>query len=384
MGFALCSSRDYTAGATEAKVLCESVAKVNELKANEIEAANRAEATALLIRAGYRVYRPEADCYGEDLVVRSPSGELCAVQLKARPTVDKKRYGEGTLWMLFPDPNSIAALGRKWFLLPHGKLYEWVKAKHGHTPKWNETWSYPTISKELGGFLEQYTVIPRRSGACATSPGPRSRGGAGTSDAGIRRTEPRRESLDRRTLDQQRTQLVRASMWRPPLGAAYLASKGTYWFIPGGKIRELARRGKALGTSGGKADDAYAIEVGRGSMYLRLTWAVWAVAAALIHTMGYLQCPIGAVPRQAGRRSSQRIRPQSEASRHHKTKWGRVLSPLTPPPNVFPGSSAGVASHQIKLRQGSVADLQLNQSSSRTHIDHPSHRAYCTFFLRKG
>jgi hypothetical protein len=37
-----------------------------KLTANEIEAANRAEATALLIRVGYRVYRPEADCYGED------------------------------------------------------------------------------------------------------------------------------------------------------------------------------------------------------------------------------------------------------------------------------------------------------------------------------
>jgi len=31
------------------------------LSANEIEASNRAEAAAMLIRAGYRVYRPEAD-----------------------------------------------------------------------------------------------------------------------------------------------------------------------------------------------------------------------------------------------------------------------------------------------------------------------------------
>ena len=35
---------------------------------NEIEAANRAEVTAILIRAGYRVYRPDADVSGEDLV----------------------------------------------------------------------------------------------------------------------------------------------------------------------------------------------------------------------------------------------------------------------------------------------------------------------------
>src|SRR5881396_3754081 len=69
---------------------------------NEIEAANRAEATALLIRVGYRVYRPEADCYGEDLVLRTPSGKLRAVQLKSRMTVDRHKYGGTSLWMLFP------------------------------------------------------------------------------------------------------------------------------------------------------------------------------------------------------------------------------------------------------------------------------------------
>lgn len=59
---------------------------LSTLSSKEVEAANRAEATALLIRAGYRVYRPEADCYGEDLVVRTPSGGLLPVQLKSRPT----------------------------------------------------------------------------------------------------------------------------------------------------------------------------------------------------------------------------------------------------------------------------------------------------------
>ena len=39
----------------------------NGITDNELEAANRAEAMVLLIRAGYRVYRPEADAYGEDL-----------------------------------------------------------------------------------------------------------------------------------------------------------------------------------------------------------------------------------------------------------------------------------------------------------------------------
>src|SRR5216684_1055687 len=57
------------------------------LTSNELEAANRAEATALLIRAGYRVYRPEADGYGEDLVVRTPSGD------PSRSGPDRPRVG---------------------------------------------------------------------------------------------------------------------------------------------------------------------------------------------------------------------------------------------------------------------------------------------------
>jgi hypothetical protein len=132
---------------------------MEKLTSNEIEAANRAEATALLIRAGYRVYRPEADCYGEDLVPRTPDGELRAVQLKGRPTVDWNKYGKDkSIWMLFPGPKSGAAVNGDGFLVPHNVFYKWVQATHGHTPKWNEAWSYPGISKELGEFLEKFTL----------------------------------------------------------------------------------------------------------------------------------------------------------------------------------------------------------------------------------
>lgn len=133
------------------------------LTSNEIEAANLAEATALLIRAGFRVYRPEADCDGEDLILREnrkPSGKLLVVQLKSRPTVNRKKYGGRSLWMLFPDPKSNTALDRKWFLVPHDRLYEEMKRWHEHTAKWNETWSEKRVSKKLGLFLKKFTVIP--------------------------------------------------------------------------------------------------------------------------------------------------------------------------------------------------------------------------------
>ena len=125
-----------------------------QLKSNETEAANRAEATALLIRAGFRVYRPEADAYGEDLVIRTPNGELQPVQLKSRPTVNQSLYAG--LWMLFPNPNKPVH-AREWYLVEHRKLFEWVKAKHGHAPKWNDAWSYPHASAALLTFLEPHS-----------------------------------------------------------------------------------------------------------------------------------------------------------------------------------------------------------------------------------
>jgi hypothetical protein len=133
----------------------------SRLTSNEVEAANRAEATALLIREGYRVYRPEADCYGEDLVLRTPAGELLAVQLKSRPTVDGKRYGGGPIWMLFPDPKGKA--GRAWFLVPHKELYGWFETRHGRANKWDGTWSDPHVSRDLRSFLARYLLNRART-----------------------------------------------------------------------------------------------------------------------------------------------------------------------------------------------------------------------------
>lgn len=125
----------------------------HKLTSREIEAANRAEATALLIRAGFRVYRPEADVHGEDLVVREPGGKLSAVQLKGRPTVEWERYGGRQILMLFPDPDPPGA-HRDWFLVGHDEFFKWVEKKHGASPKWDGSWSYPKIGKELRAFLE--------------------------------------------------------------------------------------------------------------------------------------------------------------------------------------------------------------------------------------
>ena len=127
-----------------------------ELSSNEREAANRAEVTALLIRSGYRVYRPEADVHGEDLVLRAPSGDLLPVQLKGRPTVDWPRYGGKSIWMLFPDPQG--AIGRSWYLVPHDEFFNWVKNRHGRAPKWKDFWSDSYLSRDMTEFLERFRI----------------------------------------------------------------------------------------------------------------------------------------------------------------------------------------------------------------------------------
>lgn len=133
------------------------------LKSSEIEGANRAEATALLIRAGYRVYRPEADVSGEDLVVRTPQGELRAVQMKGRPTVDWRRYGGLNVWMLFPDPGACQP-GRPWFLVPHDDLFAWMEERHGAAPGWNSAWSDPSLSVALRASLDPFILSCAKSG----------------------------------------------------------------------------------------------------------------------------------------------------------------------------------------------------------------------------
>jgi hypothetical protein len=140
---------------------------------NEIEAANRAEVTAILIHAGYRVYRPEADVFGEDLVIRIPEGELRSVQMKARPLVHWKLYGGKDMWMLFPDPADVIP-GRPWFFIKHDELFNWYKDRHGAAPGWVQRhkagkaeWSEKGLGVELRKFLQPFmlrTIVASHKG----------------------------------------------------------------------------------------------------------------------------------------------------------------------------------------------------------------------------
>lgn len=126
---------------------------------NLLEAANRAEATALLIRSNYRVYRPEADTQGEDLVVRRPNGDLIAVQQKGRVHVERDKYGGKNIWMLFPSRPFDPQLAREWFLIPHDELFNYLAQHHGHAPTWaGGKWTIRSPTQHLRNYLEPFRV----------------------------------------------------------------------------------------------------------------------------------------------------------------------------------------------------------------------------------
>ena len=125
-----------------------------------IEAANCAEVTALLIRCGYRVYRPEADIESEDLVLRLPDGTLGAAQLKPRIYVDQPRYGGLELCMLFPVGPFTPVAPRPWFLVPHDPLFLKVERWHGGTPKWTGWWHAARPGPGLRDYLAPLQIWP--------------------------------------------------------------------------------------------------------------------------------------------------------------------------------------------------------------------------------
>jgi hypothetical protein len=131
----------------------------NEITDNELEAANRAEAMVLLIRAGYRVYRPEADAYGEDLILRTPTGKLRAVQLKGRMTVNRTKFGHKSLWMLFPNTTFRADVRRDWYLVPHDELYEMLKKRHGMAPSFSKEWHCRSVPAADRKHLKKFLIV---------------------------------------------------------------------------------------------------------------------------------------------------------------------------------------------------------------------------------
>jgi len=124
------------------------------------EASNLAEVTAVLLSRGFMLYRPEADVGGVDFLLRTPEGRFLKCQLKGRAYIEKNKYGDRDIWMVFPGKGN--AFEREWYLIPHDTLYRILKEKHGEAPQWvhpthGEYWHTP-VSKDLAEQLSVYAV----------------------------------------------------------------------------------------------------------------------------------------------------------------------------------------------------------------------------------
>jgi hypothetical protein len=136
-------------------------ADANRLSGAAEEAANRAEVTAILIRLGYGVYRPEFDWNGEDLIVKmSNNKSFRVVQLKSRAFVDEKRYSNKKIWMLFPSGPFSRSEERTWYLIPHDKLFKYTDERYGHGAGWKKhrNWSYKSLPQETREFLRPWIL----------------------------------------------------------------------------------------------------------------------------------------------------------------------------------------------------------------------------------
>ena len=124
------------------------------------EASNLAEVTALLLGRGFMLYRPEADVGGVDFLLRTPEQRILKCQLKGRAYIEKNKYGDRDIWMVFPGKGD--AFEREWYLVPHDTLYAILKQEHGSAPQWEhpsygEYWHTP-VSKNLAKELSEYAV----------------------------------------------------------------------------------------------------------------------------------------------------------------------------------------------------------------------------------
>ena len=135
--------------ARNARNLRNAIRRENDLK----------DVTELLTRKGYEVHPPR-EIHGLRFLVKSPDRKYLECQFKRRAFVQWETLGNDELYMIFPGKDEAGS--REWYLVPHDKLFEILKASHGHAPKWNnpklgEIWHCP-VSNHLAEILEEYAI----------------------------------------------------------------------------------------------------------------------------------------------------------------------------------------------------------------------------------
>ena len=107
-----------------------------------------------MLANGYIPYHPAIDVGIDAIYYLESRNELLRVQLKSRPTIDKK-YLDRQIWIAFPD-------GGDWFLFQHDDLVSHVKGLGVALP--SDSWqnygrySWSAIPAWMRQWLERFKV----------------------------------------------------------------------------------------------------------------------------------------------------------------------------------------------------------------------------------
>ncbi|MDM5264559.1 hypothetical protein PF327_10175 [Sulfurovum sp. XTW-4] len=112
---------------------------------------NYTKVASALADYGYQCLPTRNDDNGADLIAyHSESGEMTAIQLKARLAFAKKYIGKN-LHIAFRDDNEI-------FIYPHDEILNKLIKDGDKTWKAHGVWSSPKLSKKQREALEQYKI----------------------------------------------------------------------------------------------------------------------------------------------------------------------------------------------------------------------------------
>jgi hypothetical protein len=133
---------------------CEEKGGVVKQQGQITEATNRALLTALFLKNGWMVYKPEADIGGVDMLVMrlDDKEEVRKVQLKSRWTIHQK-YLNKKIWICFPDRE-------KWYFCKHDEMIaigRKCKLKL-ESPSGDLFHTAPQLSRELQKSLEEFVL----------------------------------------------------------------------------------------------------------------------------------------------------------------------------------------------------------------------------------
>ena len=124
------------------------------LTAKQKEIHNFQKIAADLADYGFNCIKLPDDWKGADFIACRIDGTTIRVQLKSRPTIQKK-YLEKELWMAF-------RAGDHWYLIPHDKLVrlvaETTPALKSKSWQADGVYSWPNPSKQLLNAIEKYLL----------------------------------------------------------------------------------------------------------------------------------------------------------------------------------------------------------------------------------